>query len=223
MFMRLAARKSHGFSLIELMVGLAVGLILLTAMMALVVSVLRANADAVASAKLNQEGRAIGDIMHRELKRARYSGLYLDFVGAGASPANPFGNITGADASLPLVNDDCIKFSYDADDDGALDANEVKSFFLDNGALYFSQASTYAGALCSSSTGALRLSSGDVIVRALTFRQRPDDAATVAVDEENKNEILVAYELELTRSAGDDTGVTRDFGQVIQLRNPILE
>lgn len=223
MLITTAVRKPHGFSLIELMVGLAIGLILLTAMMALVVSVLRANADVVASARLNQEGRAIGDIIHRELKRARYNGLYLSFVGAGASPSNPFGAVTGADASLPLVDDDCIKFSYDADDDGSLDANEVKSFFLDNGAVYFSQSNTYAGALCANGAGALRLSSADVRVNALAFRQREDDPATAGVDEENKNEITVDYELELTRNSGDDTGITREFGQVIQLRNPILD
>lgn len=217
--------RQRGFSLVELMVGLAVGLVLLTAMMALVISVLRANADVVAGAKLNQEGRAIGDILHRELKRARYSGSYLSFVGAGATPPNAFGAITGADASLPLVNDDCVKFAYDADDDGIIDANEVKSFFLDGGAVYFSQSptNTYAGALCANGTGALRLSSPEVVVNALTFEQRADDPATTTVNEQNKNEILVSYELELTRDSGENTGITRDFGQAIQLRNPILD
>lgn len=215
--------RQRGFSLVELMVGLAVGLVLLTAMMALVISVLRANADVVVGAKLNQEGRAIGDILHRELKRARYSGSYLTFVGAGATPPNAFGAITGADASLPLVNDDCVKFSYDADDDGVIDANEVKSFFLDDGAVYFSQASTYATALCANGIGALRLSSPEVVVNTLTFEQRADDPVTTAVNEQNKNEILVAYELELTRDSGENTGITRDFGQAIQLRNPILD
>lgn len=215
--------RQRGFSLVELMVGLAVGLVLLTAMVALVVSVLRANADVVSGAKLNQEGRAIGDIMHRELKRARYSGSYLTFVGAGATPPNAFGAITGADASQPLVNDDCVKFAYDADDDGVIDANEVKSFFLDGGAVYFSQASTYAAALCTNGTGALRLSSPDVVVNALTFEQRADDPLTTGINEQNKNEILVAYELELTRDSGENTGITRDFGQAIQLRNPFLD
>lgn len=218
---RTGGPASAGFSLVELMVGMAVGLILMAAMVALVISVLRTNADVVASARLTQEGRAIGEIMHREIKRARFNGLYLDFVGQGATPVNPFGPVTGADATATLVDDDCIKFAYDADDDGALDANEVKSFFLDGGAVYFSQASTYAAALCAAGNGAMRLSSPDVQVTGLNFEQF--DADPLAVGGENKNRIIIEFALALTRTAGDDTGITRQFGQTIQLRNPILD
>lgn len=219
----LNAQKSKGFAagftLVELMVGLAVGLILSAAAVALVISVLRANADSIASVKLNQEGRAIGDVIHRELKRARFSGGYLSFVGQGGSPANPFAAITDQAGSSTVANDPCVKFSYDADDDGTLDANEVKSFFLDGGAVYFSQADTYANARCSTGTGAMRISSPDVFVSSLSFDQtyRAGSPPTGS-----KNEIVVDYQLELTRVAGDDTGITRDFSQTIHLRNPIL-
>lgn len=208
------AGRAKGFTLVELMVGMAVGMILLTAMVALVISILRANSDVIAGAKLTQEGRAIGDIMQRELKRARFNGLYLTFVGQGGTPANPFGPITGEDASVVLVDDDCIKFSYDTDDDGALDAGEVKSFFLDNDAVYFSQADEYGDALCADGTGAMRLSSPDVLVTDLHFEQ---------LDANNKNHLNVAFALALTRTDGDDTGITRQFDQTIQLRNPILD
>ena len=211
-----SARPARGFSLVELMVGMAVGLILLTALVALVMSVLRANADVIASGKLNQEGRAIGDIIQRELKRARFNGLYLTFVGQGGTPTNPFSPITGQDAAQPLVNDDCIKFSYDTDDDGTLDTNEVKSIFLDDGAVYFSQAATYATALCANGGGAMRLSSPDIRVTGLNFEQV--DAPAV-----NKNHLNVGFALALTRQDGDATGVVRQFDQTIQLRNPFLD
>lgn len=212
-----ANKKVAGFTLIELMVGLAVGLVLMAAMVALVLSVLKSNADAVASTRLTQEGRAIGDLVQREVKRARYNGNHLLFIGQGATPANAFGPITIAGTK------DCIKFSYDANDDGALGASEVKSIFLAGGAVYFAQGNTYAGVTCTSTTApTLKLSSPDVRVNSLVFEQRADDPATVGVNEANPNELIVQYAIELTRKAGDDTGVTREFGQTVQLRNPFL-
>ena len=58
--MRFKAPRQAGFSLIELMVGMAVGLIMLAAVVALATSMLRTNAETVTVAKLTQEGRAIG-------------------------------------------------------------------------------------------------------------------------------------------------------------------
>ena len=81
-------RFQRGFSLVELMVGMTVGVILLSAVVALTVSVLRTNAETVTVAKLTQEGRAIGDLVSRELRRARYSGNYRAFVGAAGSIPN---------------------------------------------------------------------------------------------------------------------------------------
>lgn len=212
-----STRKANaGFSLVELMVGLAVGLVLMSAMVALVLSVLRANAEATASARLTQEGRAIGDLIQREIKRARYAGSHLEFVGAGATPANPFGQVNMATAG-------CVKFAYDVDDDGVLDANEVKSIFLSGGGVYFAQGTTYAGTTCSNTASpTLKLSSPDVRVNTLSFAERVDNPSTPAVNEANKNEIIVQYAIELTRKAGDDTNIGREFDQTIQLRNPYL-
>src|SRR5688500_2449424 len=175
--------KQAGFSLIELMVGMTVGLIMLAAVVALTTSVLRTNAETVTVAKLTQEGRAIGDLVSRELRRARYSGNYRQFVGAGGALVNAFG-------SVDILNSgNCIRFSYDTDDDGALDANEVKVISLSAGSVYFAQFSTYAAATCSI-TNALRISSPDVQVTSLTFARNTGANA-------NPNRIDVTVQLGL--------------------------
>ena len=200
--MRIKQSRQSGFSLIELMVGMAVGLIMLTAVVALTASVLRTNAETVTIAKLNQEGRSLGDLMSRELRRARYSGNYLQFVGAG-------GAVTNAFAAVDILGGgNCIRFAYDADDDGGLDNNEVKVISLSDGAVYFAQYNTYAAASCATA-GALRLSSPDVQVSSLAFTRDTVNSP---------NRIDVNFRLALATN----TAVTRRFDQQIQVRNPFL-
>lgn len=198
-----------GFSLVELMVGIAVGLVLISAVVALAVSMLRTNAESITSARLTQEGRALGDVFARELKRARYSGNYLAFVGSGGAAPNQFGAIDIL--NLGTETGSCIRFAYDADDDGALDANEVKVFTLVQGAVYFAQYATYAAATCSSS-GALRLSSPEVQVTSLVFNRTTTGASP------SPNRIDVTFRLAL----GSDATINRRFDQTVQVRNPYL-
>jgi prepilin peptidase dependent protein B len=197
-------KAMRGFSLVELMVGMTIGLILLSAVVALTVSVLRTNAETVTVAKLTQEGRAIGDLVSRELRRARYSGNYRAFVGAAGATPNAF---SGVDI---LGGGTCIRFAYDADDDGALDTNEVKVISLQAGALYFAQFSTYTGATCGSAN-ALRISSPDVQVTSLAFERNTGANP-------NPNRIDLSFRLALI----SDSAVTRRFDQAIHIRNPFL-
>lgn len=202
--MKQTMQSQRGFSLVELMVGMTVGLILLSAVVALTVSVLRTNAETVTVAKLTQEGRAISDLVSRELRRARYSGNYREFVGAAGAIPNAF---AGVDI---LGGGNCIRFSYDADDDGALDVNEVKVISLEDGAVYFAQFSSYTGASCGSGN-ALRISSPDVQVTGLSFARNTGANA-------NPNRIDLTFRLALV----NDSAIARRFDQAIHIRNPFL-
>ena len=211
--------NQRGFSLIELMVGMAIGLILMSAVVALTVSMLRTNAETVTLSKLTQEGRAISDLVTREVRRARYSGNARAFVGAGGAVTNAFGVVQINTTDLPTaVTGNCIRFSYDADDDGTLETNEVKVISLFNGAVYLGQAATYAGASCvTSSAGAgnaLRISSRDVNVTSLEFRGNSTTNGVTGIA--NRIDLL------FTVALANDATVTRRFNQNIQLRNPFL-
>lgn len=69
---RLSRRSQYGLSLIELMVGIVVGLVMLSAVTSMVVNNLKANRDAVAAAKLNQDLRGALSVIARDLRRANY-------------------------------------------------------------------------------------------------------------------------------------------------------
>jgi len=209
----------RGFSLIELMVGMAIGLILMAAVVALTVSMLRTNAETVTLSKLTQEGRAISDLVTREVRRARYTGNARAMVGAGGTVPNNFGVVQINTTNLPTaVTGNCIRFSYDADDDGTIDANEVKVISLFNGAVYMRQFATYASATCVTSTAeaanALRISSPDVNVTSFEFRGNSITNGVAAI----ANRI----DLMFTVTLANDGTVSRRFNQNIQLRNPFL-
>lgn len=64
-----AARR--GFSLVELMVALVVGLVVIGAVLALVVSIMKSNRETLQATRLNQELRATLAVIANDLRRAR--------------------------------------------------------------------------------------------------------------------------------------------------------
>ena len=63
-------KRQGGVSLVELLVGLAVGLVVLSAVGTMLVSIARSATDILGSAKLNHEMRAAMDAITRDIRRA---------------------------------------------------------------------------------------------------------------------------------------------------------
>ena len=99
-------RPSHrGFSLVELMISLVVGLIVSGAALALVASIIKSNSDTVRSTRLTQELRATAEIIGRDLRRAR-------------SVSDPIGNISlspliTACNTVDVSTAGCVRYGYD--------------------------------------------------------------------------------------------------------------
>lgn len=130
---------SQGFTLLELMIAMAIGLLVVGSAIALMVSVMRANSENMQSTRLTQELRALTDIVARELRRARYNQDTLTFVGEARDddngdgavnsldwqPTNPFQAFTVTAASGNDDGDDqttdgqCVQYSYDQAENGA--------------------------------------------------------------------------------------------------------
>lgn len=99
--------RSGGFSLVELMVALVVGLIIIGAVLALVVSIMRSNRQTLEVTRLTQELRATMSVVSADLRRARGIEDPLSAKDASGLLVNPYAaidvNLTG----------DCIRFAYD--------------------------------------------------------------------------------------------------------------
>ena len=97
-------RPSAGFSLVELMVGIAIGLVVLVGLSSVYINTVVGGRTTTASNQLSQELRALMDIMVNDLRRAGYSS------GGVAGAANPFLAATTA----PRLEAGCVLYSYDA-------------------------------------------------------------------------------------------------------------
>lgn len=90
-------KRARGFTLVELLIGLAVGLLMVAAASLLMLSQLKDHQRLRLETQAQQEMRAIGELLRRELSQAgawaeAERGVWLH--GAGAATANPYAAIS---------------------------------------------------------------------------------------------------------------------------------
>ncbi|MDQ3040081.1 MAG: prepilin-type N-terminal cleavage/methylation domain-containing protein [Pseudomonadota bacterium] len=144
--------KQNGYSLVELMVAMALGLIVIGAVIALVLSMMRANNQTIAATRLTQELRATAALMSADLRRA--GGVTDPLTSATSNGGQPDTTL----AVITTATPGCIQYSY-ADAQGG----NFHAISLQNGAVFMD-----AGATATCSTG-VRLSSPQVTITGLTF------------------------------------------------------
>lgn len=125
-------QRQRGFSLVELMVSVLLGLVVVGAAVAVYLSMVFSSTGTVRSARLNYDMGSLMLFMTNDLRRAGYWGGVV----AGANPLlNPF---TSDDEDVQIIADwdtngnACIVYSYDSDNDGLLQAGERFGFRLNN-------------------------------------------------------------------------------------------
>ena len=100
-------RSQSGVTLVELMIALTVGLIVIGATIALVVSLMRSNNESIRAMRLSQEMRALADVASMEIRRARSLKDPLANVGQGAAA------FVTCNAITPDAGGECLLFAYD--------------------------------------------------------------------------------------------------------------
>lgn len=146
-------RIVRGFSLVELMVAMVLGLIVIGAVIALVLSMMRANNQTIKSTRLNQELRATLAVVANDFKRAR-------------SRLDPLTAATQAPDNLDQIDTTttgCVRYGYE----GGVGGN-WRSIRHDSATnrLVIVAADAQTGATCSS-TG-ITLSSKQVAITSFT-------------------------------------------------------
>lgn len=119
----LSSRHEQGFTLVELMVGLVLGLIVIGAILTFTVSSIRANSSYVGATKLQQELRNAMSYVVAELKRAGYDDKAINRLANPANPPSPYSTVMVETAATPDPNANpkvrigsCIVYSYDRPD-----------------------------------------------------------------------------------------------------------
>jgi prepilin-type N-terminal cleavage/methylation domain-containing protein len=134
--------RMRGFTLIELMVSIALGLIVMAAVLTLVLSIIRSNNQTIQTTRLTQELRATAAVIASDLKRAR--GVQDPL--AAAKQGNPYavvhldGVANPADGSVGQ----CISYGYANASGGGFHVIRLNA----DGKVSLAEANTAAAATC---------------------------------------------------------------------------
>ncbi|WP_027159915.1 PilW family protein [Methylobacter luteus] len=129
--MSITRKQQTGLSLIELMIGLLVGLVIIAGGLSVFVTSVRGQADNIKLSRLNQDMRAMMDIMVRDIRRAGFvtSDPAANLI---SLQDNPF---FGATTELAIYDSTCIVYAYNRDNDSppTVADNERLGFRLNDG------------------------------------------------------------------------------------------
>lgn len=160
MQLKTTGKRMGGFSLVELMVACALGLVVIGAVIALVLSIIRSNNQTIQTTRLTQELRATAAVIAADIKRARGVNDPL----TAAKQGNPFATISLDGVANPADGTvgSCLSYGYDGASGGGFHVIR-----LDNGKVSLGEANSAAAASCT--LAGQRLSSGQVTINTLSF------------------------------------------------------
>lgn len=174
--------RQKGMTLVELMLGLAVGLIVMGSIFSIYLSTVENNARMLSNSKLNQELSALMNVMTNDIRRAGYWGN-IPPAGLSSPQGNPFAQVDDTALEVHAGNapqgamgsGDCVIYTYDADADGVLDNADIRGFRLNNGVVQMRErgdtASNPTHDSCADGAGTWRdVTDGNLIsITALSF------------------------------------------------------
>lgn len=131
-----ALRRQRGLSLVELMVGVAVGLFVVAGATMLVANQLGDNRRLLLETQIQQDLRAAADIIARDIRRSGYWGdahTGVWYAGSLGVNANPYTALTPAVSGAAASS---VSFNYSRGaENNAVDATEQSGFELNNGTI----------------------------------------------------------------------------------------
>lgn len=161
-----------GFTLVEMMVAMALGLIVIASVLAFIFSLIRANSSTVLDTRLNQELRATMAVISAELTRARSIQDPISAVSqAGAIDYDNNGQPgQQVDIDFPKItvenSGSCVRYAYH---DGV--AVRFRAIYLQGNKIGMDTGTTLAAATCGGGT-ALNTADG-VNITGLLFEYDP--------------------------------------------------
>lgn len=134
-------RAQRGLSILELMVGAAVGMVVIGGAVLLLAKNVSGSRQLLAETRLNQDLRNAADLLTRDLRRAGYWGNAIQGTiaigGTSMTTANPYSSVTA-----PSSSEVDYRFSRDGTENNSLDGAEQFGFRLQDGALQMSNGSS---------------------------------------------------------------------------------
>lgn len=167
--------RARGISLVELLIGLAVGSLVVAGALTVFAKISFSGLENVRMVRLNEQLRSTLDVIRRDLQRAGYvdaweTGVATEITDLKVAEMGAFGVIsaggTCADSDGDGFNEcDCITYSYDFDEDFTQDADEIFGFRHNGTAI---QRDT-TDAACAGGAGWQAATDGEINIELLSF------------------------------------------------------
>jgi type II secretory pathway component PulJ len=197
-------RRQHGITLIELIISMALGLLMMTALTSLFASTVGVNLRNLQLSQLQHEATAAFALMAADSARAGYSAAAQQHLLNRTQASSDFQQALVISNHPDEALDSCLLFRYDANKNGLFDGSqEVFGYRLRNRQLQRRQ-----NAVDCASNGWQSLTSADMVaVTQLRF------SLTAGVD------ALKQLQLQLSVASANDSGLTRRLETTVVLQN----
>lgn len=207
--------KLRGFTLVELMVGLAIGLVIVAAALAFAAQHMRERRSTVAQSRLTHDLHAAADTVARSLRRAGYwADASAGMASRGAAP-NPYALVANTDELIEF------RHSRDTEENHAVDSNEQFGFRLHEHTLEMLLG-----------TGGWQALSDPASVRITSFRVTPFeqripldafcDEPCPARDERCPRQLVRSFAVEMSGQSLADPTLSRSVQTQVRVRNDAI-
>jgi len=224
-------RRQRGLSIVELMVGVAIGLFVVAAASMLVATQLSDNRRLTLETQVQQDLRATADIITRELRRAGHWAKARDGVwyegNAAAVRDNPYAAVAKADGSAFADGEvsSTVLMSYsrsgdEAEETGAVESAEQLGFRLSGGVIQTRLGDAGWQALTDSNTlnvTEFSLTMNLQPIRLECAKPCPDPLVDCRPTLQVRDITLI-----ITGQAAHDSSVVRSLSSNVRLRNDAL-
>lgn len=159
-------KTSAGFSLIELIISMAVGIVVIAGILSIFGSSIKNNADTVLNAKMNQELRSAMELISNEIHRAGY------WSGASTAASNTPLQYGVENVVNDTTNDIyCITYSYEHADNTI----RRRGFRLSNNAIEWARTNATPGCTSAGAEWTPITESSMVEITAMTFTDETNE------------------------------------------------
>lgn len=205
--------------MVELLVGLAVGLFIAAAGVTLMAGNLRENRALMLESRLMQDLRTASDIITRDLRRAGY---WAGAVAAVQVPvgtpavANPYVAVSPSSAASDAVS---FAFSRDSTENQSLDSNEQFGFRLRRGVIEMQLGSSNWQALTDANTVVVSEFRVTPTVQDIDLAGQCATACTAADANCPPHQLVRSLSVSIAARSSADPTVQRSLNSSVRLRN----
>ncbi len=212
------AKAARGLSLVEMMVGIAVGMMVVAGASFVAVNQIGENRQLFLETQVQQDLRATADMVARDLRRAGYWGAAQDGVWVGVAPAvgnNPYAATAPSAASAPVSE---VTFAYSRGvEDGVVDADqEGFGFKLDGGVVQMLIGGAWQAL---TDANVLEVTRFDVALQTQTVQQHCFNECAGGGTACWPTEIVRRFIVDIEGHAVSDPRVARSVRDSVRLRN----